>query len=278
MDVLQQILAHIVQVLSVTALQLVVLLGPLLLAALASHLLSQRVESLLVTIVGPRAYIYSLGWLGTPVHELGHALMCKLFGHKVDEIKLFQPDERSGLLGYVRHSYNRRNLYHQVGNLFIAIGPVILGGLAVLLAGRGLTGTWFRSGDSELARIDTLWAVAPALLAWLWTLLLGLWTFAADLDFSSFATWIFLYVALSIGTHANLSPADLKTGRSGMLVFVVVVLLTNLVLVLVIDNPVALVARPAAWLGMLASVVLYCTGLLLPVWAVLEVIWRLRKR
>lgn len=278
METVQALAQYLLQVVSVTLLQIVVLLGPLLLASLASHLISRRVESLLVALVSPKLYLYTLGWLGTPVHELGHALMCKLFGHRVDEVKLFQPDSATGHIGFVRHSYNRRNLYHRVGNLFIALGPVILGGLLVLLLGRGLVGRWFHSGKSALADIDNLWQVLPALASWLWILTKGLWAFAASLDFGNALTWLFLYLALAIGTHANLSPADLKTARSGMVVFVVGLTAVNLLLVFVLDNPAALLATPAAGLGMLASVVLLCAGLLVPVWLVLELLWKLAGR
>lgn len=55
---------------------------------------------------------YITGALGTPLHECAHALFCVIFGHKVVEIKLFQINSDDGMLGYVRHTYNKKNIYH----------------------------------------------------------------------------------------------------------------------------------------------------------------------
>ena len=74
-----------------------------------------------------------MAWLGTPIHELGHALFCVIFRHRITKIEFFKPDPVSGTLGYVEHKWNRHNLWQVLGNFFIGVGPVILG-CAVLFA------------------------------------------------------------------------------------------------------------------------------------------------
>ena len=68
------------------------------------------------------------GFIGTPVHELSHALMCVLFGHTITKMKLVNADRRSKTLGYVEHTYYKTNLYHQIGNYFIGISPILAAG------------------------------------------------------------------------------------------------------------------------------------------------------
>ena len=72
--------------------------------------------------------------VGTPVHEIGHALMCLLFGHRISRMVLWQPRSPDGVLGYVTHTYRKRNPYQVLGNLFIGIGPIFSGlGMILLL-------------------------------------------------------------------------------------------------------------------------------------------------
>ena len=80
-----------------------------------------------------RGIIYATSIIGTPVHEMGHASMCVIFGHKIKKICLWNPKNRDGTLGYVEHSYNRKNLYQRLGNMFIGMGPIFSGLLFVFL-------------------------------------------------------------------------------------------------------------------------------------------------
>ncbi|MFN9364361.1 MAG: hypothetical protein ACK6CE_06110 [Planctomycetota bacterium] len=107
------------------------LLLPAVLFALAIHALDHLIQGRLARQFGWRAVLWT-GWLGTPVHEFSHAIACWIFQHRVDEIRLFDPDLEEGRLGYVRHSYRRGNLYQEIGNVFIGTAP-LLGGSVVLV-------------------------------------------------------------------------------------------------------------------------------------------------
>ncbi len=105
-------------------------LGIIVICGLVARLCRRLFMRMLSGGVGYYMVIGS-GLIGTPVHELSHALMCLLFGHKIAEIKLWTPRSTDGTLGYVSHSWNKKNPYHILGNLFIGIGP-ILGGMGAL--------------------------------------------------------------------------------------------------------------------------------------------------
>ena len=66
-------------------------------------------------------------WLGTPIHEVGHMVFAKLFRHRIERVALFQPNEETGDLGSVGHSFAKYSLYQRIGNFFIGAAPLIFG-------------------------------------------------------------------------------------------------------------------------------------------------------
>ena len=180
------------------------------------------------------------GLVGTPVHELSHALMCVIFGHRIDEVKLYDPGNPDGTLGYVRHSYNRRNIYHNVGHFFIGTAPIICGGLVLLLlmrwmvpdvyaaAAPGMGGSFTMAGldlgvvlsDYAVALKNTAAAIlAPENLS------VGRW-------------WIFIIVSVMIAGHMELSLSDVTSGIMGFLIISVLLFVADLITWLI--NPSAL--------------------------------------
>lgn len=72
-------------------------------------------------------FIYIPGVIGVPIHELSHAGMALLMGHKITKVSLFHP-QKDGTLGFVEHSY-RANMLAPFRNLLIALAPFAGGGL-----------------------------------------------------------------------------------------------------------------------------------------------------
>jgi hypothetical protein len=65
------------------------------------------------------------GFLGIMIHEASHLLMALVFGHHVDQFRLVRiPTADNDTLGYVHHTWNNRNLYQNMGNLFIGVAPI----------------------------------------------------------------------------------------------------------------------------------------------------------
>ncbi|MEZ8733733.1 hypothetical protein [Vibrio sp. 10N.239.312.D08] len=78
---------------------------------------------------GHSSLVIALGSIGTPIHEIGHAITAVLFGHKVLKVELFNP-KPNGQLGVVHHSYDPSKFYHRIGCFFIGIAPIFSGLIA----------------------------------------------------------------------------------------------------------------------------------------------------
>ena len=61
-----------------------------------------------------------------PIHELGHAIMCVLFRHKIVATQFFPTDTSQGALGYVQHQYNHKSVYQRLGTSLSASGLLFL--------------------------------------------------------------------------------------------------------------------------------------------------------
>ena len=146
------------------------------------------------------------GFIGVPVHEIGHALFCLIFGHKITEIKLYQPNSVDGTLGYVNHTYNKKNLYHQIGNFFIGFGPILFGCAVLLLLMHYLVPNIFEAfKDGRIA-------------------------FHSFVEFENWRWWVFIVSACSIALHMSLSVADIKSSLLGFGFIAAILLIVNAVL------------------------------------------------
>ena len=185
---------------------------PWLITAVLFQLASNSIRKSMARLLGDRAYIY-LTAPGVAVHELSHAVFCLVFGHKIDEMKLFSP-ENDGTLGYVSHSYDPKNYYQRAGNFFIGTGP-IWGGLFILYL------------FSKLLLPETMLPFSSGI---------GENVSAFVSGFFSASTWtdwkfcIWLYIALTVGSHITLSKPDLSGAKDGLLMLCGAVMIGCLVL------------------------------------------------
>ena len=157
---------------------------PWIAIAFIMQLLSNSIRKSLAKLLGIQGYIY-LTCPGVMVHEIGHALFCVIFRHKIVEMKLFSPEE-DGTLGYVNHSYNPNSFYQRIGNFFIGTGPI-----------------WF--GVAVLCLIS--WLLLPNEMQINDFFSLNFW--------GRWQSYIWLYLALTISSHITLSPPDLAGSADG---------------------------------------------------------------
>ena len=176
---------------------------------------------------GARAVCYVTGVIGTPVHELSHALFCVIFGHKIEEIKLFQINSEDGTLGYVRHSYNPKNVYQKIGNFFIGIGPILVISGLLYLGAYLLIPSTVEAVSTGIHAINGQGGISGAF---------GVLVDTFKAFFGAAVTlrwWIFVVVGAFFALHMNLSVPDIKGALSGLVFLLLVLLVLNVVLRLI---------------------------------------------
>jgi hypothetical protein len=233
-NIIDSILQYLLKVVQTTASQLFILLGPGLILALIMYYVSNYQRNLAAKLFGFNFWIYFTA-IGTAIHELGHAVFALLFGHQITDLRLFDPQEEgdgSVSLGYVRHSH-QNTLYQTIGNFFIGIGPIILGSIVIYFSSKYLVSSNLFYSFKELS-INTS----------TFTSLDSLWSFIQDvainakqmlgmlLQAENFTRWqfyLFIYIALAVGSHVKLSLSDLEGAWEGFIPLVGLIFMINLV-------------------------------------------------
>ena len=187
--------------------------------------------------------LLATGIVGTPIHELSHAVMCIIFGHKIKQIKLYQPNSTDGALGYVTHSYNKRNVYHLIGNFFIGIAPIICGNGVILLLMRLII------PDISSDIWISLEAVSESDVSSYFVFIIEfLKTLFDPLNFDNALFWVFIVLAIMISSHMELSGADIKNGASGFAVIAAILLTVDVLFFFI--SPDALISLNLASLSL----------------------------
>ncbi|MBQ7651708.1 MAG: hypothetical protein IJS15_12160 [Victivallales bacterium] len=206
------ILDYLLSVLCWTGLLLWSMLGPFLLTAFLMQWFSNMLRSGFVKLFGLNAFVYFLA-PGVMLHELGHAIFCFPFRHRVVEMKLFSP-QRDGTLGWVNHTYDPNSYWANIGNFFIGTGPVWLG----LFALYAVTYLLLPVGRFDMRGLSIYEASTG---------------FVTEVIFHEEAfgwKWfVWAYLAFAIGANTTLSPPDIKGAFTGFCFTAICVLMVCLV-------------------------------------------------
>lgn len=166
-------------------------------------------RSAFMYLVGDSAkwVFYASSVVGTPVHEFGHAMMCILFGHRITKMKLLAfPTGRSRTLGFVEHSYNRKNPWAVFGNLFISFGPIFSGLVVIILVlNLCFTQQWQAYLENSRLMVEFGVGIGEASSV-IFSLLVSLFeAFKTDI----FRSTLGILIILAVSQHITLSFADL---------------------------------------------------------------------
>nr|NQU91626.1 hypothetical protein [Bacteroidota bacterium] len=221
----------------------VVCFGGLFLLGLLLYLLARYTRNLFAKTLGIRAELFISAWIGTPVHELGHAFFCVIFGHRITKIRMFDPNAGDGSLGSVEHSYNPVNFYQRAGSFFIGAGPIIFGSLVILILMYLLLPNSYSAlqqfkADSSFLNLDGIGVVQYfGMISSGFSSVLRL-LFSAE-NMGNWQFWVFLYLVMAIASHMELSPADLKGMMSGFMVILLLIFLVSLIYAIFIPGTVS---------------------------------------
>ncbi|MEK7623699.1 MAG: hypothetical protein AAB408_03465 [Patescibacteria group bacterium] len=189
-------------------------------------------------------------WLGTPIHEVGHMVFAKLFRHRIERVALFQPNEETGDLGSVGHSFAKYSLYQRIGNFFIGAAPLIFGSLFLVLL------LYFLLPNGR--EVFTPLSHQPNSLLEAFTSFRGTLTHLFSVEnLRAWNFWVFLYVSFCIASHMAPSQPDRKNMWGGFFWLVLILLVVNSIAALIHRDPTAYILRLNQYLGIVAGMFLY---------------------
>lgn len=225
---MDSVLTYVAQALMLSLRQFIFLFAISLLLSYLMQMVNIRLLRNSNKLLGYNLYNWLFGWISIPVHELGHAFFAVLFGHKVTKLVLFDPNRSNGYGGIVQHTWSRNNLYHKVGNLFIGLGPIILGsiviwGLSWLLLSISFSSMNIYNADSGL--IGQLGSIPHVLLQGVSN---ALYMFKVVFGSLNWKNLLFLYFSFAIGTNICLSDLDIGHLRPALLTIISILLVFNL--------------------------------------------------
>ncbi len=228
--------------------------------------LLRRAFCAVTPMLGPKILL-ATGIVGTPIHELSHALMCLLFGHHITEIKLYQPKSNDGTLGYVKHTYNKRNIYHQMGNFFIGIAPVLLGGGIIILFMLMLIPDTAELVNLEIKLYSIKDTASIPIAEYFEFLVNTVKSIFSAGNLASWQGWLFIVLAIMTSTHMEMSGADIKSGLKGLFFVLLMLVLVDGIIYIIKPEALADISEAAFSFGLMLSAflsisVLFLTSLL----------------
>lgn len=198
------------------------LISPIFILFFAHNLLMRiTTKAIFLNPISKGGY-YISAIIGTPIHELSHAIVAKIFLHKILKISLFQFSDSHSRLGYVNHSYNRYSIYQNAGNFFIGIAPLFGGSLVIYLFA-------YLFSDEALNIINysigfngftvSYASLFDTTLYFMYSVFEFIYNGTHDTGF-----YVWLIISCIIGFHSIPSFQDMKGSLSGFVILIAVVI------------------------------------------------------
>ncbi len=199
------------------------LILPMLIYCVALYFIAKVVRDSLMKLFGWKGTVF-FAVVGTPVHELSHAAAAIIGGQKVVKMNLISPDEKTGTLGSVQISYDKKSFYQRnVGVILVAFSPIFAGAAAIVLL------TWLafplllRAGAPPVIPTELKLSLFAA-----WIKQNGAWIgsfFSTAVKSAPYHKWwfyLYLFGLLSVGAHLIPSPQDMKGTARPILILLLI--------------------------------------------------------
>jgi hypothetical protein len=192
------------------------LLLPIIIFGLIFHIITVKSEENVLKI-GWWLFVL-LGWIGTPIHELSHYIMCILFRYEILDMKLFRPikGKKDGLLGYVTYRTRSNNLHQKIGEFFVGIAPMIGGSLIIYGLFRLLMSNLYTNlisiNDFNLNNIMDV---------------------IIHTEYNIPKLILFLILSISISMHMSISKEDLKNAIYGIFWLEIIIVILSVIFTLI---------------------------------------------
>ena len=241
-----------------TFIQILLLLGPGLIIAYAMHLLSGFMRNNAAKILGYKVYI-GLTALGIVVHELGHALFCLVFRHRIVDMQLFKPSN-DGTLGHVNHAYNPKSRYQTIGNFFIGTGPIWFGATVIYIMSLFMLApaVFDQMKDMGLTPETGIIVVMKEISGSVWAVFCNLFNIA---NLSDWKFYLFIYFVFCIGSHMTLSRSDFKGATQGFCTLIITILMFNWLTMWLGDFSLRMCQSMSRYCGIFYAVMLFALTL-----------------
>ena len=218
----------ILNALHATAYELIILTGFLIGAGLVLNLIENKTNYYISQSFG-RLGILLTALIGTPIHEIGHLLMCIIFRHRINSVKLLNISKNSSSLGSVSHSFDGKNPYQRIGNFFIGLGPLFSASAAISISMYILLPDVFfvfkqAVSTNKFIVASNGWTIE--LLTTFNSLIYSLFTLN---NLYHWEFWVFIVIAMSISAHTSLSKSDINNVYDGTVSLFILLFCVNVV-------------------------------------------------
>ena len=202
-------------------------IAPLIVQLIILSVLSGVVNRSAYRLFGKTLYLM-LMCPGVIVHEFSHLLGCLATGTKVHRVRLFSPREEGGnlILGEVEHERPKS----PVARTVVAGAPFFGGATAILLLTRIFFPSAIRTGVAPVVVLQPeVRTLLSALLTAFESYLHTVRTVFVALDWSSWRSYILLYILFSLAAHIAPSRTDLTHAAGGATILAALLFVTEVV-------------------------------------------------